>query len=486
MESLGQRMREAVAANRALLAEAAAVGVMGGLSDQDLLLVAAVSEDSGRAADAVRVLTAGEVADRSRPILGAESLAKRMGFPTPAELLEHVTRVDLPTARARLRLGAQTRQNTALTGELLPAEFDAVRAGLACGRLGIDSARTITRILGQAKRGAPTDIYSRFVPAEHELVCAAIGEPVEPGAVAEPPVPPSITEIQAVTWAAYLNPDGAEPTERDFASRGFWFKPARNGMIPFGGLAMPEVAARMQAVFTSMTNPRQSEKFMADEDRAALELQAEQDGLDAVQLKDPRTRSQRQHDALATVFDIAGRSGELPTLGGASPTMVVTVHAADHESGHGVGHVDGLEIPIPMVAVRQLCCANGIQPVDLAANGKVLALGTTERCFNRAQRRAMDARDGGCVICGRPAVETEAHHVVPWAVDRRTHVDNGVLLCWFHHRTIESRGGWRVRMVDGSPQIMPPPELGPPEWRPARRSRVRQADALRQRMRTRQ
>ncbi|MET0860147.1 MAG: hypothetical protein ABW091_03870, partial [Microbacterium sp.] len=194
MESLGQRMREAVAANRALLAEAAAVGVMGGLSDQDLLLVAAVSEDSGRATDALRVLAAGEVADRSRPVLGAESLAKRMGFPTPAELLEHVTRVDLPTARARLRLGAQTRQHTTLTGELLPAEFDAVRAGLACGRLGVDSAHTITRILSQAKRGAPTDTYSRFVPAEHELVCAAIGEPVEPGAAAEPPVPPSITE----------------------------------------------------------------------------------------------------------------------------------------------------------------------------------------------------------------------------------------------------------------------------------------------------
>ncbi|KQO99623.1 hypothetical protein ASF30_06835 [Leifsonia sp. Leaf264] len=479
-------MREAVAANRALLAEVAAAGVLDGVSEEDLLLVAAVSEDGGRALDAVRVLTAGEVGHRSRPILGSESLAKRMGFPTPAELLEHLTRVGLATARARLRLGSQTRPNTTLTGEVLPAEFDAVRAGLACGRLGVDSARIITRILGQAKVGAPTDTYSRFVPAEHELVCAAIGEPVEPGAVAEPAVPPSVTEIHATTWAAYLNPDGAEPTEKEFASRGFWFQPARNGMIPCGGLVVPEVAGAMQAVFTSMTNPRQSQKFMSDEDRAELERRDQEDGLDPVQLKDPRTRNQRQHDALATVFNIAARSGELPTLGGAAPTMVVTVHADDHASGHGVGHVDGLDIPIPMAAVRQLCCANGIQPVDLAANGKILALGTTERCFNRTQRRALDARDGGCVICGRPAAETEAHHVVPWVVDRRTHVDNGVLLCWFHHRTIDTRNGWRVRMIDGSPQIMPPPELGPPVWRPARTSRLRQSDALRQRMHRRE
>ncbi|KQO96778.1 hypothetical protein ASF30_16955 [Leifsonia sp. Leaf264] len=482
-------MLEAVAANRALLAEVAAAGVLDAVSEEDLLLVAAVSEDSGRAIDAVRVLAAGEVGHRSRPILGSESLAKQMGFPTAPELLEHVTRVGLPTARARLRLGAQTRQDTTLSGEVVPAEFDAVRAGLACGRLGLDSARTITRILGQAKVGAPTDTCSRFVPAEHELVCAAIGEPVEPGAVAEPPVPPSVTEIHATTWAAYLNPDGAEPTEKGFASRGFWFKPARNGMIPFGGLALPEVAGAVQAVFTAVTNPRQSLKFLSDDDRAVLEEQleqAEQAGLDPMQLTDPRTRSQRQHDALATVFNIAARSGELPTLGGAAPTMVVTVHADDHASGHGVGHVDGLDIPIPMIAVQQLCCANGIQPVDLAANGKILALGTTERCFNRAQRRALDARDGGCVICGRPAVETEAHHVVPWAIEHRTHVNNGVLLCWFHHRTIDTRGGWKVRMIDGSPQIMPPPELGPPIWRPARQSRVRQSDALRQRMRRQQ
>ena len=408
-----------------------------------------------------------------------------MGFPTPAELLEHVTRVGLPTARARLRLGTQTRQNTTLTGEVLPAEFDAVRAGLVCGRLGIDSARTITRILSQAKRGAPTDTYSRFVPAEHELVCAAIGVPVEPGAVAEPPVPPSITEIHAHTWAAYLNPDGAEPTEKEFASRGFWFQPARNGMIPCGGLARAR-GRRCHAGGVHVDDEPAPVAEVPDRrgPRRARNSTAEQaGGLDPVQLKDPRTRSQRQHDAVATVFDIAARSGELPTLGGAAPTMVVTVHADDHASGHGVGHVDGLEVPIPMAAVRQLCCANGIQPVDLAANGKILALGTTERCFNRAQRRAMDARDGGCVICGRPAAETEAHHVIPWAVEQRTHVNNGVLLCWFHHRTIDTRGGWRVRMIDGSPQIMPPPELGPPEWRPARQSRVRRSDALRTRVR---
>lgn len=110
-------------------------------------------------------------------------------------------------------------------------------------------------------------------------------------------------------------------------------------------------------------------------------------------------------------------------------------------------------------------------------------MGTVERTFNRSQRRAIAARDGGCVICGYPAWACEVHHVVPWERDRRTRVENGVLLCWFHHRTIET-GGWSIRMLDGCPWILPPPFLGQREWRPARGSAVRRSAAIAERLRT--
>ncbi|MET0976798.1 MAG: hypothetical protein ABWX82_14155, partial [Leifsonia sp.] len=70
-----------------------------------------------------------------------------------------------------------------------------------------------------------------------------------------------------------------------------------------------------------------------------------------------------------------------------------------------------------------------------------------------------------------------------WAIEQRTHVDNGVLLCWYHHRTIDS-SGWHIRMINGSPQIQPPPEHGPPTRQPAHASRTRQAAALTTRLRT--
>ena len=36
-----------------------------------------------------------------------------------------------------------------------------------------------------------------------------------------------------------------------------------------------------------------------------------------------------------------------------------------------------------------------------------------------------------------------------------THTDNGVMLCWFHHRTLDS-SGWKVRMNRGVPEVRGP------------------------------
>ncbi|KQX07398.1 hypothetical protein ASC59_06405 [Leifsonia sp. Root1293] len=471
-------MRQAIAAATPLLAETTAVGVLPSATDEDLLSGAALMEELGRLVDAGRIAYAGEVADRSRKILGPSALPERFGCSTPGKLLEHVVRVSPQTARARLKLGTQTRRGLSLIGEALPAPFDVVRRGLATGRLGLDSATTITTALSKAMVGAPTDTLSKFLPAEYELVCSAIG--VSPGADAPalPPVTPTETDDQASVWVQVLNPDGAEPSVTEFESRAFRLHRPKNGLIPISGALLPEVAGQVQAVFDATCNVRSSLTFLTDDERAALEAT---EGP-----RDPRSRAQRQHDAVAALFALAGRSGELPTLNGASATMVTHVLAADLDettgSVTGAGHIDGLDAPVSSGAVEQLCCANGIQAVAISADGAIQRLGTTERCFNRTQRRAMAARDGGCIICGMPPQYTEAHHVVPWAVVKATHVSNGVLLCWFHHRTITT-SGWQIRMVHGHPEIMPPPVLGPQVWRPARASTTRRVDAVTRRLR---
>ncbi|MEO6505585.1 MAG: HNH endonuclease signature motif containing protein, partial [Terrimesophilobacter sp.] len=105
------------------------------------------------------------------------------------------------------------------------------------------------------------------------------------------------------------------------------------------------------------------------------------------------------------------------------------------------------------------------------------------------QRRAIILRDGQCCApgCGMPGALCEIHHVEPAATCGATHTDNGMVLCWFHHRTLDS-SGWAFRMVNGIPQVKYPPWLDPTgTWYPTGRSatlRQTQADRKRQRQKS--
>ena len=125
-----------------------------------------------------------------------------------------------------------------------------------------------------------------------------------------------------------------------------------------------------------------------------------------------------------------------------------------------------------------MICTGGTQTVVLGDEGRIIRLGSPERCFTPHQRRAITLRDGGCLIpgCSVPAAWCEIHHVIPDADGGPTHPDNGVLLCWFHHRTIDT-SGWGIRMLRGVPHIRPPAWLDPGGgWRPVTKSPTRLAD----------
>lgn len=196
--------------------------------------------------------------------------------------------------------------------------------------------------------------------------------------------------------------------------------------------------------------------------------------------RDPRTPDQQRHDILAGIFDMASRSSEVPTIGGAAPTVLVSVRASDFERGRGAGYLDGIDAPLSMTTVKQFACTGGIQTVVLNENGTIVRLGTEQRVFNRQQRRAITVRDGGCIIpgCRVPASWCEIHHVDPAENNGPTHTDNGVLLCWFHHRTIDT-SGWEIRMVRGAPQVKAPPWIDRAgSWHRATASRTQLAAAL--------
>ncbi|WP_160312719.1 HNH endonuclease signature motif containing protein [Jiangella alkaliphila] len=96
-----------------------------------------------------------------------------------------------------------------------------------------------------------------------------------------------------------------------------------------------------------------------------------------------------------------------------------------------------------------------------------------------AQWVALVARDKGCAFpgCSRPAAWTQAHHVKHWADGGATDLNNLVLLCGHHHRSVHHRG-WTVRVgADGQPEFLPPPWIDPGR-QPRRNTYHRVVDAV--------
>jgi hypothetical protein len=92
-----------------------------------------------------------------------------------------------------------------------------------------------------------------------------------------------------------------------------------------------------------------------------------------------------------------------------------------------------------------------------------LAVGRTSRTATVAQRRALAARDGGCIIpgCAVPAESCQSHHVQDWAAGGPSDIDNLVLLCWAHHRQVDL-SLWTIAPAEPGTTVAQPSSGAPP------------------------
>ncbi|GAB3042473.1 HNH endonuclease signature motif containing protein [Parafrigoribacterium mesophilum] len=443
---------------------------LAGMSEDDLLAFTAAAERLGRRVDALRVLAAGEVAEASRNELGKSGLAARKGCRNTTELLERVTHVSSDTARKRMKTGRAIRGRLSLAGERLPAEFSVVAGALVAGTIGVDSAHAIIQGLTAFTHPVGKDVLQA---AETELVAAACG------ATELSPVPCTADDIrsQAGVWRMFLDQDGSQPLEEQAMRQRFLhLSRERDGLVGIRGALLPDVAAKLTTIMDACLSPKTAPAFLSVEEAMAA-------GRDA----DPRTRDQQRHDVFAAVVDVAARSLQMPQLGGAAPVVAVAVTLDNLQTGTGCGYIG--EVPISMRAVNQFTCTGGVQKIVFDHNGRILELGSPERIFTAQQRRAIILRDGECCTpgCHMPGALSEIHHVEAAADGGPTHTDNGMILCWFHHRTLDT-SGWEFRMVNGLPEVKYPPWLdNTGKWYPTGRSAtLRQAKANRKRQRQNQ
>jgi len=487
-----------------------------GASDEELCAFTVAVEEAGRLVDAARVAAAGELADRSAPGLGHDSLAVRLGQGKAVMLVAFLTRVSNAEAARRMKLGTATRSRATIDGTVLEPFHPAVHQALVSGDIGVEAAARIVKAMDEAARTATDE---EIACAESELVGAASTDTADE------------IGVQAVLWREFLDPDGAEPREeRAHRKRAFRFGRERDGLVPFSGEMELVPAALLKAAFEEAfkaTKPRfltavdggrydPAGGFGAEPDPgdpgagsavldgldiAALPsdsdphsdpltdpdppIHPEGDALDALVAevaKDPRTLVQRQHDVFTGLITAGLRSTDT-SPGSMRPTAQVTavISLQELKDGKGVGVVEGIDDPLSATAIRRIVEANGYATVVEGDNGEILFLTKHNRLFTAQQIRGLLVRDGGCVWpgCGARAGSCEGHHVIPFSEGGPTHIDNAVLLCPFHHAMLPD-SNFEMRMIRGKPHLLAPPWIDPDQrWIPLGKSRIARLNALR-------
>ncbi|QYF74776.1 HNH endonuclease signature motif containing protein [Cryobacterium sp. PAMC25264] len=453
-----------------VLAEAAAAvqEVMGsidvdGLNDAELVALTQMTEKVGRPTDLARVRTATVVDYRARTGLGRDSLAWRLGASHHTDLLTRLTGASGQEMKRRIRLGDKIAPRM-MGGTVLDPVFPTVAAALAAGELGLDAAEEIVKGLADYKVHGRFDANPADVDAaEAGLVESATGS-VYGRSTDESPItrlgdsdgfsyPADALREMALQWQAALNPDGLAPNEDLLEAKStFSFGGLRNGLYPLRGGVTPDLKGIIQTLFNTYQSARTAPRFPTADEQESIEAGELVPG----EILDDRSGGEKRADILRGILTQIAQDPRTPTMGGMPPTVMVHVSAADLLAGIGVGWIDGIDGPISMKTINQMIDNGGIRPVFFGGNGAVLALGNKARCFSPLQRRAITARDGGCIVpsCTSPAQWTELHHVIPWEHGGRTDIDNGVLLCWYHHHTINT-AGWKIRMVNGCPSEAP-------------------------------
>jgi len=126
--------------------------------------------------------------------------------------------------------------------------------------------------------------------------------------------------------------------------------------------------------------------------------------------------------------------------------------------------------PLPAWLLAQWACDSQLGRILMNGDSLPLDVGRAFRTATPAQRRALIARDRGCIVpgCDCPPIWTDAHHVQPWEHDGPTNLDNLVLVCRRHHTQIHRRQlelkadpatrRWRAYRPNGIPiETRPPP-----------------------------
>ena len=183
---------------------------------------------------------------------------------------------------------------------------------------------------------------------------------------------------------------------------------------------------------------------------------------------DRRTRAQQLADALVQAADVALASGRLPTLRTVKPHVIVTIPLADlvdPATGPGAART-GFGAEISAARARMARLRRQRHPHRHRPRRPADGPGRTKRVVPPRLRRAVEQRDWHCVFagCHAPSYWCDVHHLVHWADDGETSLENSALLCERHHTKVhhgftvvrEPDGRWHTYRPDGTEILIHP------------------------------
>ena len=433
----------------AVLTPAAEACAQAARVDVAALTDAVLLEQQGQLAASVRLIEvaaavlAAEIAHRSRPELGYQGLAQKLGARTPEALVQRVTGSSSPTARRLVHVG--TMISTAAAHDADPAVAiaepwlePALRA-TAAGTLSGEALEVIRLGLGVPKESVSVDALGA---ATAQLVLLASTLTLE------------LLAARARELRDDLDAAGVAEREEERRARRFlrlYLQP--DGMTRISGLLDPESAAVVKNAIDAATSPKRGgPRFVSAADRARAEALA----------SDERTAPQVAVDALVELVDIAVRAHGTTVLGVRRADVRLLVTDRDLNARSGPAFIEGQTVSVSIATAQRHACEGGYVPIRFSDDGQSLNVGQTQRFHTARQRIAIAARDGGCLgpDCDRPPAWCEVHHIDEFSLGGKTDLRDGVLLCRHHHLMVHNNG-WRIARTGDRYWLVPPPGVDP-------------------------
>jgi hypothetical protein len=426
--------------------------------------------------DAISLLAA-DIERRSARELGTAGLAQRNGFTDGARFLQDLTGVRRDEAARLIRVGGllETAEKA-----LAPADPDGGGApGVA--KPPVRSLDALNEVSGSWDAPLAVALKYGWLSAAHaDAVRTGLRDPRSPEHAEA--WRRAVLELIAECWSGHWSPEelaraakrarasldtlaAAEEAAHRYEQRSLRRLVRSSGMVHYDIELDPESDARFYGPIKRLLSPRfGGPRFTAQPDiDAADELAA-----------DPRTNAQLQVDTLIELIDRAVGTDDGELFKTHEPQVTIAVTSAElrkaRDGQPGIAWISGRDEPVTAVDALRMICVTGFTPMLFDESGQSVDLGRDQRYFTRTQRRAIAARDGGCLHpgCERPPEDCEHHHINPWAANpahRRSEVRDGVLLCRRHHKMVHDHGARITR--DGADYRLHWPGRPPARLHPA-------------------